>query len=59
MNQQLIELEKKERDINKLSKEVKEINDLFTDKPLLVLYQRNELDNIKNNIYQTRKYPKS
>jgi t-SNARE complex subunit (syntaxin) len=48
-----INLEERERDINKLTRGVREVGDLFTDISLLVSYQGNNIDNIEANIQNT------
>jgi syntaxin 16 len=53
MDEQLLEMQTREQDINKLAKGVQEVSDLFTDVSLLVTYQGNQIDNIENNVSQT------
>lgn len=48
-----INLEERERDINKLTRGVREVGDLFTDISLLVTYQGDNIDNIETNIQNT------
>lgn len=52
MQEQLIDiqLESRERDINRLARGVQEVSDLFTDMSLLVTYQGEQIENIETNI---------